>query len=779
MMNVDRELSPVRHTASRSNDGAVVQSHCMGRRLQWSSAFALAWLLLSPACAKDEQNPATASTAGTTSLLGTTVVTIRGGAASWAGSRGLGGSGAVAGNPVEGPACGDGLVNQPNEHCDDGNRVSGDGCTSECRLEADHLCTVPGSPCTSTKVCGDGVLVGDESCDDGGTVEGDGCSATCVLEAGYQCPLPGAPCVEVCGDSKVVGRESCDDGGTESGDGCSNGCQVEQDAATDAVGHPSYWYCPTPGTPCVRATCGNGLREGAERCDDGNGRPADGCSPDCQVEPQCTSVGCSSKCGDGIILPGESEECDDGNALDGDGCSIGCHVESGYHCQAVTGELPDRLFIPIVYRDFVGAQRALVNAPVHPDFDSTRGAANGTKGLVQGTLNSVGVPVLTGFCVGVPVNGLLTGATDPACPTGTITDSSSTYGFNQMSGAAAFAQWYSDAPEVNRTIVSRLCLKRQGATNTYAFDSKAENAADCAAAVTCAEGQCWFLPINTQGFVAEGLEVDNLSRRDRIFGSADPPALHGNFNFTSVVRTWFIYQGSEQLAFSGDDDVWVFINGRLAVDIGGLHGIVNGSVTLDQTRATALGLVSGHVYEIVLFHAERYGYGSNFKLTLTGFVTTKSNCSPFCGDGIRVGREACDHGTANVLATSVESYGQCTDRCQLGPRCGDGVVQAEAGEECDAPSSLTIHTDTPGSGCTPNCKLPGYCGDGVLQVGYEACDDGSSNSADPNGYGKCTSNCSLGPHCGDAIVNGPEQCDEGPNNGTHSCSIGCRLPVLL
>jgi cysteine-rich repeat protein len=34
------------------------------------------------------------------------------------------------------PVCGDGVVNQPEEECDDGNTVSGDGCDSNCHLEA-------------------------------------------------------------------------------------------------------------------------------------------------------------------------------------------------------------------------------------------------------------------------------------------------------------------------------------------------------------------------------------------------------------------------------------------------------------------------------------------------------------------------------------------------------------------------------------------------------------------------------------------------------------------
>ena len=64
-------------------------------------------------------------------------------------------------------ACGDGVVNTAaGEQCDDGNVVSGDGCSSTCQTE------VP-------IICGNGVLQAGEECDDNNRVNTDFCTNTC------------------------------------------------------------------------------------------------------------------------------------------------------------------------------------------------------------------------------------------------------------------------------------------------------------------------------------------------------------------------------------------------------------------------------------------------------------------------------------------------------------------------------------------------------------------------------------------------------------------------
>jgi fibro-slime domain-containing protein len=82
-----------------------------------------------------------------------------------------------------------------------------------------------------------------------------------------------------------------------------------------------------------------------------------------------------------------------------------------------------------------------------------------------------------------------------------------------------------------------------------------------------------------------------------------------NFLFTMETEAQFEYTPGQTFTFRGDDDVWVFIDSTLVVDLGGTHGAELGSVSLDT-----LGLTKGKTYNFKLFFAERWCCGSNFKL---------------------------------------------------------------------------------------------------------------------------------------------------------------------
>eukprot|EP01130_Rhizamoeba_saxonica_P009281 TRINITY_DN376_c0_g1_i10.p1 TRINITY_DN376_c0_g1~~TRINITY_DN376_c0_g1_i10.p1 ORF type:complete len:955 (-),score=262.83 TRINITY_DN376_c0_g1_i10:452-3289(-) len=103
-----------------------------------------------------------------------------------------------------------------------------------------------------------------------------------------------------------------------------------------------------------------------------------------------------------------------------------------------------------------------------------------------------------------------------------------------------------------------------------------------------------FFPIDGEGFGNEGLSH--------------------NYHFTMEISTIFTYQedvGTENdFRFCGDDDVWVFINRKLVVDLGGVHPEQCTTVDIHS-----LGLTDGDDYEFHFFFAERHTTQSNFKLT--------------------------------------------------------------------------------------------------------------------------------------------------------------------
>ena len=210
------------------------------------------------------------------------------------------------------PSCGDSLINVAGETCDDGNRTSGDGCSSSCVEEPGFDCDGDEPTTCRELMCGDGVIdsAEGETCDDGDMSSGDGCSATCRVESGFVCGGSPSVCRRViCGDGILDSAqgETCDDNNGVSGDGCSSSCRLE----------PGFFCTIGPPTVCEPDVCGDAFLSigGGERCDDGNATSGDGCSSSCLVESGYRCEGLPSDCrqatcGDGFV--GFGEGCEDG-----------------------------------------------------------------------------------------------------------------------------------------------------------------------------------------------------------------------------------------------------------------------------------------------------------------------------------------------------------------------------------------------------------------------------------------------------------------------------------
>lgn len=138
------------------------------------------------------------------------------------------------------------------------------------------------------------------------------------------------------------------------------------------------------------------------------------------------------------------------------------------------------------------------------------------------------------------------------------------------SGAANFNQWYNDVPGVNLSLPYDLVLGDIGG-GVYEFQSSS------------------FFPI-------DGLLFGNQGNSH-------------NYHFTLELHNSFTYQPGQMFNFTGDDDLFLFIDDQLVVDLGGVHSAQSASVNLDT-----LGLTAGQDYDFDLFFAERHTTQSNFKM---------------------------------------------------------------------------------------------------------------------------------------------------------------------
>jgi len=118
-----------------------------------------------------------------------------------------------------------------------------------------------------------------------------------------------------------------------------------------------------------------------------------------------------------------------------------------------------------------------------------------------------------------------------------------------MTSKTRFDQWYRDVIGVNLSSALTLTFDNEQSQpgGTYTYQNNA------------------FWPIN-----------------NKLFGNQ---SLGKNFHFTFELHTDFTYTPNQLFTFIGDDDVWVYVNGKRCIDIGGVHGAVNGSVRLFDGKA--------------------------------------------------------------------------------------------------------------------------------------------------------------------------------------------------
>lgn len=178
----------------------------------------------------------------------------------------------------------------------------------------------------------------------------------------------------------------------------------------------------------------------------------------------------------------------------------------------------------------------------HPDFGLQPGwGYNVVTGLVQDTLPADGTPDL-----------------NPA---------SNHWARAAITDAASFKQWYTDNTYNMSMPYSMTFTEKSPGSEIYVFTDST------------------FFPI-------DGL----------LFGNEN---LSHNYHFTLQLHTDFTYTQMQgrTLEFFSDDDLWVFIDGKLVVDLGGVH---DASQSWRQLKFDKLGLSEAGTHTFDLFYAERH-----------------------------------------------------------------------------------------------------------------------------------------------------------------------------
>ncbi len=443
-------------------------------------------------------------------------------------------------------------------------------------------------------------------------------------------------------------------------------------------------------------------------------------------------------CGDGTLDGGE--ECDDGNGTPGDGCSDLCAVEPGWTCDdagpsVCTATCGDGLI--------VGSEQC-------DDGNQTDGDGCAASCTIEPNYTCAMEPSV---CAPICGDGLVTGS-EPC------DDGNANAGDGCSDTCAIEPGWSCD--DAQPTACTPVCGDGLIVGTEACDDGNLADGDGCS--TSCAVEAGWTCPEGTNCAPICG---DGLVRGSEACDDGNPDVGDGCSGCMVEIGWSCAGEPSTCTANCGDG----IHAGAEVCDDGNTTGGDGCSASCDvEPGWTCVSPVSdAHAIAVI-----------------------GDTCTTSCGDGIKVGTEACDDHNMNT-------GDGCSPSCTIEPgfscagspsvctaQCGDGII---AGSEVCDDGNGNNH-----DGCSAQCTVEtGYtcangrcttvCGDGN-RLGNEACDDGNTTSGDgcdatcavERGYacaGRMPDRCAA--ECGDGFVAGVESCDDGNQASGDGCSAHCQI----
>lgn len=481
---------------------------------------------------------------------------------------------------------------------------------------------------------------------------------------------------------------------------------------------------------CVQTSCGNGLLEPGEACDDGNRvtedcvygeRQCNVCNSICEVE-----AGDTRYCGDGLLNVGEA--CDDGNAqtetcLYGEEscvvCNGSCELVDGATSYCGDGEVDE---------DEEDCDHGGEINSRCPNYGVTCTYCDEDCRLVLGHFD---------YCGDGVVNG------DEVCDFGAQRSDYCPYGVPSCQ------------------VCSESCELQEGLTQ-FCGDGLRSGTELCddgnQITETCPYGSieaCEVCNADCQ------LELGEIERCGDGQVQADETCDDGNLvdgdNCDANCQTEYCGNGVLQPALGEECDD----GNRNSLDGCSINCIIecgDGAINLveecdDGNQVSGDGCDARCVFEVCGNGVLQEDIG---ELCDDGNLVASDGCDGFCqtevcGNGVLQFGEECDDG-------NIDANDGCSPLCLI--ECGDQIVNPN--EQCDDGNR------TVGDGCNADCRIE-VCGDGALNT-YEACDDGNREAGDG-----CSPLCEI-ESCGDGVLNigFGEECDDGNIEFGDGCSL-CQL----